>query len=182
MYCCVNQSNRWGGVMDETISKVGGRSSVAETSGRHDKLERKAPPPVAGLAPVRPPIILRSHRRRKDAAFCNRTYICHHDCLKSLACAVIQRAVEDYRQLEHEGLIVNGEAVPEWDRAKYGRHRLNFYYSIASIKQLVSWFRLGYFRSWLTAIDSGIDGDAAVAALGIREKSCEKPLTDSGKM
>jgi len=82
------------------------------------------------------------------------------DCEKGLGYAVIERAVEDYKEFVEEGVIVGGKVYPErWPLTPSGSRRkiLGCFTHPAQVRELVHFFEGDNCKDWLELLDSDID-------------------------
>ena len=79
----------------------------------------------------------------------------------SLACKIVEQAVEDYKLLEAAGYIRGGIAI--WpDTAT----KIRDFKSKQEVQELVEFFSHGHAQSYLEMINSKIDSGAMLVALG----------------
>ena len=80
----------------------------------------------------------------------------------SLACKIVEQAVEDYKLLEAAGYIRGGRAI--WpDTAT----KIRDFTSKQEVQELVEFFSHGHAKSYLEMINSKIDPEAMLHSLGI---------------
>mgnify|MGYP003648921847 CR=1 FL=1 len=83
----------------------------------------------------------------------------------SLACKIVEQAVEDYKLLEDAGYIRGGIAI--WpDTAT----KIRDFTSKQEVQELVEFFRHGHAKSYLELINSKIDPEAMLHSLGITKQ------------
>ena len=94
-----------------------------------------------------------------------------------LGYAIIELAVEDLKDLQARGLIVNGCVKTPWpergsDRTITGNTH-GFYRKAFQAEELLAWFRGGSAAEWLSLLQAPIEINAMLKHLGIAQTERE---------
>lgn len=86
----------------------------------------------------------------------------------AIAYAVIGQAVEDCKALCRAGVIQKGQCVSVWPRTRSGKaKRFITYNSRTMVVELLYFLKCGGMKSLLDQLDSQIDEERILSALGI---------------
>ena len=87
----------------------------------------------------------------------------------AIAYAIIGQAVEDYKVLCRAGVIQNGQCVSIWPRTISGKvKKFVAYNSRTMVVELLYFLKCGGMKSILEQLDSQIDAERILSALGLK--------------
>ena len=87
----------------------------------------------------------------------------------ALGYAIIEQAVEDYKELCKAGMIGDGQCVEKWPMRKPGVPKLFIeeYNSRAKTLSLLHWLKHGGLKNFLELLDSKMEENAILYRLGM---------------
>ncbi len=103
---------------------------------------------------------------------------------EALGYAVIEKAIEDYKGLVDEGILVDGEIITDWPKTKAGRplRVFGWYDYEAKVIELLKFLQTNSVDRLLDSLGSSIDGARIKSSLEKYKPEMQWWKNDEGEM